>query len=280
MNENYYSEVSCPLCGCDKWEKYVMAPSHYGPELHQVTRCHDCGMVFTNPQVLSYEQQVENTGVLTRHLMPERLLSAELQARLQLALLGRYSEPGRLLDFGCGAGALVHAAIDQGWQATGLDLNRGLVNAANQHWGTNALNAGSLDDFLGGTEQHFDAIVSNQVFEHLRDPVDIGTKLVRRLNPGGVILIDVPNVNQPQEWFSRGKTLDPTSHWCHFSKISLTNLMERMGVKVVYANSSPALVNVYSRFLSVKWAVELGYWTKWCMPPVGTGVCVIGQKPK
>ena len=60
-----------------------MAPSHYGPELHQVTRCHDCGMVFTNPQVLSYEQQVENTGVLTRHLMPERLRSAELQARLQ-----------------------------------------------------------------------------------------------------------------------------------------------------------------------------------------------------
>jgi 2-polyprenyl-3-methyl-5-hydroxy-6-metoxy-1,4-benzoquinol methylase len=175
-----------------------MAPSHYGAELDQVTRCYGCGMVFTNPQLLSYEQQVENTGVLTRHLMPERLRSAELQASLQLALVGRYSNPGRLLDFGCGSGALVHAAIDQGWQATGLDLNRGLVNAANQHWGTIALMAGSLDEFLERTQQHFEAIVSNQVFEHLRDPVTIGTKLVSRLNAGGLILVDVPNVNQPQ----------------------------------------------------------------------------------
>ena len=88
MNENDYTEVPCPLCGSDKWEKYVMAPSHYGPELHQVTRCQNCRMVFTNPQLVSYEQQVENTGVLTRHLMSGPLRSAELQARLQLALLG------------------------------------------------------------------------------------------------------------------------------------------------------------------------------------------------
>src|SRR4029077_6850522 len=113
--------------------------------------------------------------------------------RLQLRLISNYV-PGRsLLDFGSGSGALVRAAIQAGWNAMGLDLNRGLVDAANAHWGFNVLRTGSLEDFVASTAERFDAIVSNQVFEHLQDPVRIGKMLFGLLRPGGVILIDVPN---------------------------------------------------------------------------------------
>jgi hypothetical protein len=56
-------------------------------------------------------------------------------------------------------------------------------------------------------------------------------------------------------------------------------LMGRIGVNVVCASCAPLLVNVYGRFVSMSSAVRLGYWTKRCMPLIGTGVCVIGQKP-
>ena len=278
MNSARYMEVPCPLCGCERWTKYVLAPSHYGPESHQVTRCDDCGMIFTNPQLISYQKQVENTGVLTRHLEAERLRTAGLQAHLQMRLIARFVRSGRLLDFGCGAGVLVNTAIEMGWDAVGLDMNRGLVSAANQHWGFDALESGSLEEFFAGDHRYFDAIVSNQVFEHLQDPVKVGTMLVDRLKPGGVFLIDVPYVNQPQELMSRGKTLDPTSHWCHFSRKTIKSLVRAIGAEVVYTSAAPAMIGTLGRFLPQDVAARVGSWSKRFLPPVGTGVCVIGQK--
>ncbi len=270
--------VPCPLCGSDRWSVYVRAPSHYGPEKHQVTRCADCGMIFTNPQLTTYEKQVEKTGVLHRHLDPEQLRGASRQAALQLSLIAPFVPGHQLFDFGCGAGALVNEAKKAGWDAVGLDLNRGLVQAANAHWKFDALKSGFLDEFIASNQTSFDAIVSNQVFEHLQDPVKIGCQLVGLLKPGGCILIDVPNVFQLGEWRKRGQTLDPTSHWSHFSAKTLSNLIQKIGCDVVYRSAAPALVGLYQKLGLGKQAIRAGRWTKGILPPVGTGVCVIGKK--
>src|SRR5687768_9410303 len=59
MNSGIAAEVNCPLCSGEGWTRYVLAPSHYGPESHQVVRCTACGMIYTNPQSRTYLDEVE-----------------------------------------------------------------------------------------------------------------------------------------------------------------------------------------------------------------------------
>lgn len=273
-------EVPCPLCGSSNYSVYTMAPSHYGPERCQVTQCRQCDMVFTNPQQITYEAEVENRGALTRHLEPGPLNSSDRQARLQLKLIARFKKPpGSIFDFGCGAGALVKAAVDEGWSSVGLDLNRGLVAAANAHWKFDNLKSGPLSEFIAETKERFDVIVSNQVFEHLQKPVGLGRELVEKLlKLGGIILIDVPNVHQPKEWFSKGRTLDPTSHWCHFSQKTLSLLLEKIGCEVLYTSASPALVGIFQKAGFGNASFSAGAFAKRVLPPLGTGVCAIGRR--
>jgi 2-polyprenyl-3-methyl-5-hydroxy-6-metoxy-1,4-benzoquinol methylase len=274
------AEVPCPLCGSADHRLYVMAPSHYGPERYAVTRCQRCGMIFTNPQQSSYTSEVEERGVLDRHLRAETLSVGCRQARLQLRLLERFTGGRRVFDFGCGAGMFVHEAIVRGWEAVGHDLNRGLVAAANRHWGFDALHTGPLEEFITQRPGPYDALLSNQVFEHLQRPLEVGEHLVRLLKPGGLLYLDVPNVRQPREWFQRGVTLDPTSHWCHFSSTTLPALVEKLGCEPIFVSAAPALLGLWHKVrLGEGDAVSaLGALCKRWLPPVGTGVCVIGRK--
>lgn len=256
-----------------------MAPSHYGPEQHRVTRCVECEMIFTNPQPTTYLDEVENRGALDRHFRPDMLAAMDRQGRFLLHLLKRFTPGKKLLDFGCGAGGMVNAARQAGWAVTGFDMNRGLVEAANRHWKFDLVQTGRLDEFYANHAGQFDAIISYQVFEHIQTPVAAAREMARLLKPGGVLLIDVPNVHQPQEWFSRGKTLDPTSHWCHFSTKTLADLVKRAGLDALYVSAAPSLCGLYQKFGFHQSCYRLGALTKSLLPPVGSGVCVIARKP-
>jgi 2-polyprenyl-3-methyl-5-hydroxy-6-metoxy-1,4-benzoquinol methylase len=204
------SDVPCPLCGGGDLSVYVYASSHYGPEKLRVTRCCACEMVFTNPQSTSYEARVKERGVLDRYFNQSRLEQARALASFQLSHIARAVGGRRILDFGCGEGAFVRQAQEEGWDAVGVDLNEGLIARARDYWGSNMLHSLSIDQ-LGDKDWQFDAIYSNMVFEHLRRPVEMGRALVNLLAPGGAIYIEVPNANQAKEFLTRRSILRPTS---------------------------------------------------------------------
>jgi 2-polyprenyl-3-methyl-5-hydroxy-6-metoxy-1,4-benzoquinol methylase len=236
-------------------------------------------MIYTNPQPTTYLDEVEHRGALDRHFRADVLAGMERQGRFLLHLLEPFAPGKRLLDFGCGAAGMVNAATQAGWPVTGYDMNRGLAEAANRHWKFDRVLTGPLEDFYAAHAGHFDAIISYQVFEHIQTPVEAARAMARLLKPGGVLLIDVPNVHQPQEWFSRGKTLDPTSHWCHFSTNTLAELVKRAGLDVVYRSGAPSLCGLYQKLGFRQSCYRLGAWTKVLLPPIGSGVCVIARKP-
>jgi 2-polyprenyl-3-methyl-5-hydroxy-6-metoxy-1,4-benzoquinol methylase len=272
--------VNCPLCGGSDHALYTMAPSHYGPEHFKVTRCRQCRMIFTNPQPTTYIQEVADRGVLGRHFDEGKLASRRRVASFVLSVLAPLAPGRRILDFGCGEGAFVAQAAAEGWEASGVDLNAGLVEHARSHWGIQTLVGGSLEQFLATDPQPYDAIVTSQVFEHLQEPRVIGAALVGMLRPGGVIYIDVPNANQLGEWVQRGKTLDPTAHWNHFTVETLDRLVRELGCDVIQGTGAPSLVGVYRRLgFDQRTANALGRATRRTLPGIGTGACVIGRRP-
>jgi SAM-dependent methyltransferase len=236
-------------------------------------------MIFTNPQPTDYVQRIAERGVLARHFVPAILARQRRAARLVLALVERLTPGRRLLDFGCGEGVLVHEARQRGWHSVGLDLNHGLVAAANVHWGFDALMAGTLDELSRRGPDRYDVIISSQVFEHLQRPLETGRQAVSLLKPGGLLYLDVPNVRQLGERLARGKTLDPTAHWNHFSLSTLHRLVVRLGCAPVYASGAPSLVELYARLGFARFTYTLGRLSKRLLPAIGTGACVIARVP-
>ena len=208
---------------------------------------------------------------------PGYIAEIERQARFILSLLSPYvgANP-KLLDFGCGNGAFAAAAVTQGWDAYGFDLNVDAMAHANRLWKTDRFS--SARDYTSTHAGFFDVAVSLQVFEHLRDPVGVGTDMLRMVKPGGIILIDVPNVHQLGERRAIGSTLDPTAHLCHFSLTTLTRLVRQLGCDVIYTSAAPSLYRAWERLPVGHLALPLAKLTKRLLPGIGTGVCVIGRK--
>jgi SAM-dependent methyltransferase len=96
-----------------------------------------------------------------------------------------------LLDFGCGRGGLVAAALEQGFDAVGVDV------AAWNLWTEGVAAPGRIalippDDRLPFADATFDAVTSNVVFEHLLHPEPALAELARVLKPGGLLLTLFP----------------------------------------------------------------------------------------
>lgn len=103
----------------------------------------------------------------------------------------------RILDVGCAAGA-VGAALRarQGAEVVGIDINPDYAAEASER--LDQFICGNLEDFTQrDLEQDigtFDCIVAADVLEHLRDPWHVLDRLVTVLEPGGYLVVSLPNV--------------------------------------------------------------------------------------
>lgn len=131
---------------------------------------------------------------------------------------------GKLLDIGCGNGAFLRAFAEKhpGWELTGLELsdrNKIVVEAIA---GVKRLHVGSLESL----HERFDLIVLIHALEHIPDPIHYLSELVSLLNPGGMLLIEVPDLN------SSPFDILIADHATHFSAASLRHVVASARFKV------------------------------------------------
>jgi SAM-dependent methyltransferase len=97
---------------------------------------------------------------------------------------------GRLLDIGCGSGDMLNTAKSLGWSVVGLEIDPDAVRNA-QSQGLNVVQGGYLEAFqMAGL---FDCIVCSHVLEHVHHPNQLLDLLAEKLDPGGVLLLSLPN---------------------------------------------------------------------------------------
>lgn len=139
--------------------------------------------------------------------------------------------PGRVLEIGCGDGAMLRMMQDRGWEALGTERTDEMARAAMDRHGVRVL-VGSVEAIPAG--EQFDLIVMFQVLEHLAAPEAVVEACARHLAPGGHLLISVPNFASWQSrfagplWFH----LDVPRHLNHFSPESISPLLEAAGLCV------------------------------------------------
>lgn len=97
-----------------------------------------------------------------------------------------------------------------------------------------------IDDLNAGSSSNrskYEMIFTSNVFEHLSDPVPVLKKLSDRLEPEGIIFIDVPSpsqasLNEGLLWQQKhgGELYEMHEHITHFSKRSLGLLVRAAGM--------------------------------------------------
>ena len=174
----------------------------------------------------------------------------------------RLIPPGarRLLDLGCGAGALGAAVkARQDCHVTGIDHSQAAHTEAKKNL-DRAIFADITALYEFDPVEPFDCIIFADVLEHLADPLKVLSRFSRRLAPGGVIVASLPNVAHPhivRELASNlfryvpAGTLD-ASHFRFFTSISAQQLFAAARLRVAQMIPFPSASNPHQFLFTLK----------------------------
>jgi SAM-dependent methyltransferase len=228
------TSVPCGACG-----QTALVPLFTGSDRNQgmvtrtftIARCAGCGVVQTTPPPDNGEREVMYPvqyypGVIDRNSNR----AAQLD---KIALVRSHKTAGRLLDIGAGVGLFVRHALDNGFDAHGVEMSAQAVAT-----GTRSLDVPlTCGDFLSAPlpPASFDVVTLWHVLEHLDDPRAILVKIRQILNPDGVVVIAVPNFDSMQARLFRGAWyhLDVPRHLFHYTPASLANILAGAGFRIV-----------------------------------------------
>ena len=103
---------------------------------------------------------------------------------------------GSILDFGCGFGFFV-GALSNDYRALGVDVCASRLELAESWNSGNFKQFDPQEDLVSQFDQKFDVVCAFHVLEHLRDPVKAIKEWFELLNPGGQLVLEVPNAGDP-----------------------------------------------------------------------------------
>lgn len=136
---------------------------------------------------------------------------------------------GKLLDVGCGNGAFLKAFGTHypGWQMNGLELDDRNRRVIEMIPGVDSLHVGRVESL----KKLFDLIVLIHSLEHIPNPICFFKSITKRLNPGGLLLIEVPNLE------TSPFDILIADHCTHFTENILKWVVESSGLQTVTITS-------------------------------------------
>lgn len=247
---------ACPACG-----EAPVAPAFEWASGTFIHRCGRCALLFARPLPTAAELEAFYQGFLYRPparaalpaLLDER--KRELSSLFGLSRDSRANAGRRYLDHGGGTGVAYAAARELGLESWFAEMDRHAIAFVTEAFG---LPRSHLVESLAEHQGKFDYVFSDNVVEHVPDPVALIRELVACLAPGGVLVIKTPNAAAtdtyfyPRIWSRYAKKVaarngwgraarmllsepvwacDPPRHLYSFTHESLALLAQRAGIE-------------------------------------------------
>lgn len=255
------SATACRICGCGSGEAFSAREMMYGlREPFDYFECTDCGCV----QIASYPSDISRhypsdyyayqsqdispaparstslketaksylmrIPAVRRRVLRERLTQDWLYDKALLSLYVDHlaDTEARILDVGCGGGALLRQLLLLGYRnARGVDP---YIPADISHGGSPFIRKAQLRDLDGS----YDCISFHHALEHMPDQGSVLNEVRRLLAPNGMALVRIPIVGG-EAWRTYRENwvqLDPPRHYYLHSERSLHVLAEQCGLHV------------------------------------------------
>jgi 2-polyprenyl-3-methyl-5-hydroxy-6-metoxy-1,4-benzoquinol methylase len=193
--------VACEICNQDGRSLVAWRTDLFlnGDAVYYMYACQSCGVVYQYPR-----PTLESIGSFYPSEYPQytpglqqeswrRKIDRRYGLRKRCRFIMRHVKRGRLLDVGCATGDFLSEMKRQpGWSVFGIEPNHEAARYARAQVGVEVID-GLLNDapFADGS---FDAITMWDVLEHVHAPRDVIAAAARLLRPGGVLVINHPNL--------------------------------------------------------------------------------------
>jgi len=193
-----------------------------------LNQCDNCALVTTYPmpseEMLKqyYDQDYWQSGQFKNSTSLDTLY--RLRMKPIVSAIRKYATyDSKILDWGCGDGSFISLLQDFGLHCFGIDAYR-MESGDPYILNTTIENA----DFPDG---YFDMITCFHVLEHLADPLTSIKHALRLLKIGGLIIIEVPNLDSVgfQIFKRRWQPLEIPTHLNHFTPATLQKIFEAAG---------------------------------------------------
>ena len=223
---------------------------------YPVGRCQQCGLVYTagvtddvlaaaysrsyyGSEKAKFLSVIEALVKIGHHRQATKILDLY---HAQQSGKGNAERPVSVLDIGCGRALLLQEFNKLGADCLGIE--RSEFPGTKRH---------NLDVHIGALHdaellnKSFDIIVIWHVLEHITELGAMLEELPKHLNPGGLLVISVPNYSSwqsrffKQHWFH----LDIPRHVTHFEKQWLEKTLDSMRLEVVFDNTLTVSQNIY-----------------------------------
>jgi SAM-dependent methyltransferase len=160
----------------------------------------------------------------------------------------------RILDLGCGYGALLHFLKEAGYiDLTGVDRSPEQVALAHE-LGLNFIHEGDIADTLSlAPDDTYDVVVAFDLLEHLtcQEALNLGDQLFRVIRPGGRLILHLPNA---EGIFSSRILYGDMTHERAYTRSSVTQLMSACGfLRVTSAEDTPVAHSLTSALRLLIW---------------------------
>lgn len=270
--------ANCPLCGAGAVRPALETRDYsVSQQPFALWDCAACGLRFTQdapgPAEIGAFYQSEDyishsdtrKGIINAlyHVARGYMLGSKQR------LIGRIHPSRRLLDVGCGTGYFLNHLQQRGYQVTGVEVDEKARAFGQQQFG---LEVYTPEEFLGGAfPGPFGVVTMWHVLEHVHDPKAYLARINDLLEPGGALVIAVPNFTSADADFYGAfwAAYDVPRHLWHFRPGTLVALAEEAGFRLAGKKRLPldpfyvALLSEKYRGSGVFGMVRAGAVAKW-----------------
>jgi 2-polyprenyl-3-methyl-5-hydroxy-6-metoxy-1,4-benzoquinol methylase len=249
--------ISCNACGADSHQPLSSVGEW------KIGNCTVCGLIYLNPapffeptpEFSKISRGFQYTRYMHETISPKIFAYESEQLRSQQLEISRLTGQAfpamRFLEVGCGSGASVRAAIDLGWEATGVDIDPELIRTGIEQHGADLRCTPLLQGGFSAASFHF--VRLRDVIEHLPDPYESLLEVHRLLCPGGIALVVAPNegalVNQLRLHLGIKRAMiafgEPPHHIHGFTPTTLQMIFRRANFKILMMRTTTPVDSRY-----------------------------------
>ncbi len=202
-------------------------------------RCNDCGLIWRSPGSWELTKKYEEDYFSSKNYLKNRNHKITKSGWFLDMALTFLPGASSLLEVGCSVGNTLEAARQRNIQHLGLDISNYAVDFCRSH-GLNAETWSLAELAVEGLK--FDMIFMQHVLEHFEDPFETLELCRQLLNPGGLVIIIVPNSEYSRADKKRGKHRFysmggvGSEHFVYFNYHSIEKVLNFSGFQVLQKN--------------------------------------------